>query len=297
MPFLFNIVAESPDLLKEGEKVVRQVSGFDYMAFMGEWTGKLLSFGVKVVIAILIFFLGRWIINRLVKVVRKALLKRSFDLGAVGFLLSTTKTLLYILLLVIVVNALGFQAVSFAALLASAGVTIGMALSGQLQNFAGGAILLFTRPFKVGDYIESSSEAGTVETIGVFHTVVNTPDNKKVYIPNGSLTSNAIINYSEQNHRRLSWNIQTPYSGDYEKIQTALLEILHQDERILSDPAPEVLINELAENGVRFVVRGWCLSADYWPLYHGINEKILNKVRQENFDLALPHRIISHSSK
>lgn len=275
------------DRLLEGD-VIDKVSGFDFVAFGEMWLSKLMNFGIKVLIAFLCFFIGHWIIKRLIKTFRKALIRRSFDQGAQGFLLSTIKTLLYVFLLVVVINVLGFHAVSFAALLASAGVTIGMALSGQLQNFAGGAILLFTKPFKVGDYVESNAVFGSVESIGVFHTIVNTPDNKRIYIPNGTLTSNAIVNYSEQNLRRVSWSVQCSYSEDYQKLEKLFREILLADSRILSDPNPEVLVNELRENGVDFVLRGWCLNSDYWGVFHDINERILGRVRQEGLDLSLP---------
>ena len=221
------------------------------------------ALGWTLIKALLVFIVGRFLISMINKLVQRVLLKRNIDPSIKTFVGSLIHIILMILLIVSVVGALGVQTASFAALLASAGVAIGMALSGNLSNFAGGLIILIFKPYKVGDFIEAQNLSGTVREIQIFHTVLTTTDNKVIYIPNGSLSSSAVINYSYQQVRRIDWTFGVEYGTDYAKVKGVLEEILAKDERILQEPAaPFIAMSQLADSSVNYVVRVWVNSPD-----------------------------------
>ena len=194
-------------------------------------------------------------------------------------------------------HALGVQTASFAALLASAGVAIGMALSGNLSNFAGGLIILIFKPYKVGDFIEAQGLSGTVREIQIFHTVLTTTDNKVIYIPNGSLSSSAVVNYSYQEVRRVDWTFGVEYGTDYAKVKGVLEDILAKDERILQEPAaPFVAMSQLADSSVNYVVRVWVKSPDYWNVYYGITRTVYERFNAEGIGFPFPQLTI-HQAK
>ena len=229
------------------------------------------ALGWTLIKALLVFIVGRFLISMINKLVQRVLLKRNIDPSIKTFVGSLIHIILMILLIVSVVGALGVQTASFAALLASAGVAIGMALSGNLSNFAGGLIILIFKPYKVGDFIEAQNLSGTVREIQIFHTVLTTTDNKVIYIPNGSLSSSAVINYSYQQVRRIDWTFGVEYGTDYAKVKGVLEEILAKDERILQEPAvPFIAMSQLADSSVNYVVRVWVNSPDYWNVYYDI---------------------------
>ena len=221
--------------------------------------------GFTIIKALIVFLVGRLVINLLNKLVRKILSKRDIDPSVKTFVGSLVNVSLTILLIISVVGALGVQTTSFAALLASAGVAVGMALSGNLQNFAGGLVILLFKPYKVGDWIETQQgSAGTVKEIQIFHTILTTGDNKLIYIPNGSLSSGVVINYSHQETRRVEWIIGIDYGEDYNKVQQIVRDILAEDKRILNEPAPFIALHALDASSVNVVVRVWVNSGDYW---------------------------------
>ena len=223
------------------------------------------ALGWTLIKALLVFIVGRFLISMINKLVQRVLLKRKIDPSIKTFVGSLIHIILMILLIISVVGALGVQTASFAALLASAGVAIGMALSGNLSNFAGGLIILIFKPYKVGDFIEAQGLSGTVREIQIFHTVLTTTDNKVIYIPNGSLSSSAVVNYSYQEVRRVDWTFGVEYGTDYAKVKGVLEDILAKDERILQEPAaPFVAMSQLADSSVNYVVRVWVKSPDYW---------------------------------
>lgn len=235
-------------------------------------------------------------IRLLNKFVRQILNKRNIDPSVKSFVGSLVYVTLMILLIISVVGALGVQTTSFAALLASAGVAIGMALSGNLSNFAGGLIILIFKPYKVGDYIESQGVSGSVKEIQIFHTVLNTPDNKIIYVPNGSLSSSAVINYSYQTTRRVEWTFGVEYGTDYEEVKRQLEEILQQDTRVLSVPAPQVALNQLADSSVNFVVRVWVKSGDYWDVFFDINKNVYQTFNKVGINFPFPQLTV-HQAK
>lgn len=255
------------------------------------------ALGWTLIKALLVFIVGRFLISMINKLVQRVLLKRNIDPSIKTFVGSLIHIILMILLIVSVVGALGVQTASFAALLASAGVAIGMALSGNLSNFAGGLIILIFKPYKVGDFIEAQNLSGTVREIQIFHTVLTTTDNKVIYIPNGSLSSSAVINYSYQQVRRIDWTFDVEYGTDYAKVKGVLEEILAKDERILQEPAaPFIAMSQLADSSVNYVVRVWVNSPDYWNVYYDITRIVYERFNAEGIGFPFPQLTI-HQAK
>ena len=255
------------------------------------------ALGWTLIKALLVFIVGRFLISMINKLVQRVLLKRKIDPSIKTFVGSLIHIILMILLIISVVGAFGVQTASFAALLASAGVAIGMALSGNLSNFAGGLIILIFKPYKVGDFIEAQGLSGTVREIQIFHTVLTTTDNKVIYIPNGSLSSSAVVNYSYQEVRRVDWTFGVEYGTDYAKVKGVLEDILAKDERILQEPAaPFVAMSQLADSSVNYVVRVWVKSPDYWNVYYGITRTVYERFNAEGIGFPFPQLTI-HQAK
>ena len=244
--------------------------------------------GGRIIGAIIIFVVGRFLISLLRKMLARLLAKRHVDASIQSFVKSLVNILLTILLIIAVIGKLGVETTSFAALLASAGVAIGMALSGNLQNFAGGLIILLFKPFKVGDYIEAQGTGGTVKEIQIFHTILATPDNKMVYIPNGSLSSGAVTNFSRQTTRRVDWTFGVDYGEDYDKVKAVIETIIARDSRILTDPAPFIALHALADSSVNIVVRVWVESPNYWEVYFGINQAVYATFNEKGINFPFP---------
>lgn len=255
------------------------------------------SAGGRIIGAILIFVIGRFLISFLKKLVAKVMARRHIDAGIQSFVKSLVNILLTILLIIAVIGKLGVETTSFAALLASAGVAIGMALSGNLQNFAGGLIVLLFRPFKVGDWIETQSGiSGTVREIQIFHTILTTADNKVIYIPNGPLSSGAVTNYNREETRRVDWVIGVDYGENYDKVESTVRRIIAADNRILKDPAPFVALHALDASSVNVVIRVWVNAADYWGVYFDMNKTIYAVFNEEGIDFPFPQLTV-HQAK
>lgn len=257
-------------------------------ALLTKW-GKLgLDFGIKVLLAIVIFILGRWVINLVVKWIHRILTHRNVDKGVVTFVSSGARIAMLILLVVAILGKLGIEAVSFAALLASMGVAIGMALSNDLKNLAGGLVLLVTRPIRVGDLIESQGMLGTVAEIRIFHTILLTPDNKKVFIPNGVLSSGAITNYSMSETRRIDRTVCIEYGSDFERAKPIVEALMASDKRILGDPAPIVILDKLNSSSVDILVRFWVHSDDYWDVMWDFNKTVYAEFNKQGISFPFP---------
>lgn len=247
--------------------------------------------------ALLVFVIGRLVIGLINKLVGQILLKRDIDPSVKSFIGSLVHVVLMILLIVSVVGVLGVQTSSFAALLASAGVAVGMALSGNLSNFAGGLIILVFKPYKVGDFIEAQDVSGTVREIQIFHTVLVTTDNKVIYIPNGSMSSGVVINYSYQTVRRVEWTFGVEYGSDFAHVKRVLDEIIAKDGRILSEPAPPfIAMSQLADCSVNFVVRVWVKSGDYWDVFYDLNRIVYERFNAEGIGFPFPQLTV-HQAK
>ena len=248
-----------------------------------------IEIGKNILAAILIFIVGRVLISFIKKIVTKALNKReSMDEGIKSFVKSLVNVTLTVLLLIAVVGALGVETTSFAALLASAGVAVGMALSGNLQNFAGGVMILLFKPIKTGDYIEAQGQAGSVKEIQIFHTVLTTPDHKTIFIPNGPLSSNVITNYSTQDIRRVDWSFGVDYGTDYEKVKAVIEKLIAADSRILKDPAHFIALGELADSSVNITIRVWVKNEDYWGVFFDMNQNIYEVFNREGISFPFP---------
>ena len=203
--------------------------------------------------------------------------------------------LMMILLGITVISALGVNTTSFAALLASAGVAVGMALSGNLQNLAGGIVILLFRPYKVGDYIEALGTGGVVNAIQIFHTIILTVDNKKVYLPNGAMSSGNITNFSSEETRRVDFTVGVEYGEDSERVRRVLLELFAAEERILQEPAPVVFLKELAASSVNFTARVWVRTPDYWDVFFEMSERIYCEFNKRG--IGFPFQTITLKSK
>lgn len=251
--------------------------------------------GKSIIIAVLIYIAGKALIMLINRMMEKMLCRRQVDPTIQTFLKSLVNILLMALLIISVVSALGVNTTSFAALLASAGVAVGMALSGNLQNLAGGIVVLLFRPFKVGDYIEAQGVGGTVQEIQIFHTILNTPDNKKIYLPNGSLSSGNITNYSKEPTRRVDFTISIDYGESIDKVREVLKEIITNDQRVLTTPEPVIALNALADSSVNIALRVWVKSEDYWVVYWETNEKIYNEFNRRGINFPFPQLTVHNA--
>ena len=237
-------------------------------------TNAALSLGSKLIQIIVIWFVGRWLSKRLISMIKTMMLKKKTDASIQTFLVSFIDIVALIVLITIIISVIGIDTSSFIALFASAGVAIGMALSGTLQNFAGGVMVLLFRPYKVGDYIEAQGQAGTVKEIQIFNTLLQTPDNRVIIVPNGPLSTGIINNYSRESKRRVDFTFSISYGDDFELAQSVLLEIIGKDERILKDPAPFIQLSSMAASSIDITVRVWCNAADYWGIYFDMNKTV-----------------------
>lgn len=249
----------------------------------------LADFAWDIFIAILIFLVGRWIIRYIDKILNKVFVRKEVEVSLAGFIRSFVKGALYVVLVITLVKKVGVDTSSFVALLASAGVAIGMALSGTFQNFAGGILILLLRPFKVGDYILTQGFEGTVKEIRLFNTLMSTTDNKQITIPNSNIINNVINNSSAETRRRIDLNVTISYGDDYDVARAALLDIVNADSRIEQDPNPPyIALSSLGDSAVNVLVRVWVPSTEYWSVYHSLNEKIYKQLPEKGIHFPFP---------
>jgi small conductance mechanosensitive channel len=247
-------------------------------------------FGLKIVAAIIILVVGRWIAKALKKVLVKLMEKSKVEPTLVSFV----GHLIYFALLTFVILAalgqLGIQTTSFIAVIGAAGLAIGLALQGSLANFAAGVLMLIFRPFKVGDFIEAAGTAGTVEEIQIFTTQLKTPDNKTIIIPNGKITADNITNISTKPTRRVDFVFGVSYGDDIDRVKEVIADVLAQDSRILPEPPPQIALMQLADSSVNFVVRPWVKAGDYWDVFFDINERMKKRFDAEGINIPFPQR-------
>ena len=248
-----------------------------------------IDLGGRILAALIIFFIGKYLINWVNKIFAKMLQNRNVDASIQSFLRSIVNITLLVMLFLAVIGKLGIELTSFAALLASVGVAVGMALSGNLSNFAGGVIILVFRPYKVGDYIEASTGAsGTVTDIQIFHTVLTSPDNKIIFAPNGEMSSAVITNFNRKDTRRLQFKFGVEYGTDFELVKSTLLEIINKDSRILQTPAPFIELSELADSSVNILVRVWVNTPDYWSVNFDMNKNVYATFNEKGISFPFP---------
>ena len=248
--------------------------------------------GLKVVAAIAIFIIGRWVAKAVRSGVRRMMTKADVDSIIIGFVGSMTYIALLAFVVIAALGQLGIQTTSFIAILGAAGLAVGLALQGSLANFAAGFLMIIFRPFKVGDFIEGAGVAGVVEAIDIFTTTLKTGDNKLIIIPNAKLSGDNITNYSAQETRRVDMTVGVAYDADLSVVRDVLIDIIGKEERALKNPAPLVAVAELADNSVNFVVRVWTKTGDYWGVKFDMTETIKNRFDAEGIGIPFPQRDI-----
>ncbi len=248
----------------------------------------VMYYGPKLIGAILVWIIGIWIIKFLVKGLTRLMNKASLDPSLVPFFKSMSAIALKVLLAISVLSMVGIQMTSFVAILGAAGLAVGLALSGTLQNFAGGVMILIFKPYKVGDFIEAQGYSGSVNAIQIFNTILKTPDNKTIIIPNGGLATSSLTNYSTETRRRVDWSFGIGYGDDVDKAKAVIKRLCDADSRIAKDPEVFIAVSELADSSVNFAVRAWVESADYWGVYFSMNEAIYKTFAQEGLNIPFP---------
>jgi len=249
------------------------------------------EFGPKIIGAILIWVIGSWIVKKILKQTNRLMDKRGYEKSLQKFLLNLLSWTLKIVLIITILGALGIETTSFAAILASAGLAIGLALQGSLANFAGGVLIMIFKPFKIGDLIEAQGELGVVKEIEIFTTKINSPENKEIIIPNGTLSNGNITNYSTEGQLRVNLAIGIGYDEDIKTAKAVLLKVLTDNPQVLNDPAPTVNVSELADSSVNFAVRPWSTTADYWDVYFGTLEKCKIALDEAGIEIPYPHSV------
>lgn len=250
----------------------------------------------KVVIALLIFYLGRWIIKQIVKVFKRMLNRRVDDIALRSFLMNILNIALFATLIILIINIVGTKPVSLVALIGSIGLAVGLAVKDNLANFAGGVMLLFNKPFRGGDYIEAQSVAGTVQSVGILYTTLTTFDNKTVHIPNGPLSTGNIVNYSTQATRRVDLTVKVDYGSDVELVKRLLLDIAEKHPQVLNDPEPSARMVKMNDSSIDFVLRVWTLAGDFWPVTFDLNEQAYEALVSHGLNIPFPQMTI-HMAK
>ena len=276
------------ETLEAANEVVKAVEKGEVSQLVSQLIDLSVQAGKSILVAILIFVVGRFIVKLINKLVGQMLDRRKVGPTIASFTKSFVNVLLMVLLIITVVSALGVNTTSFAALLASAGVAVGMALSGNLQNLAGGLLLLFFKPYKVGDYISAQGVEGVVKAIQIFHTVLTTVDNKEIFVPNGALSSGTVVNFSRNDLRRVDQVVTVEYGTDVNAVREAVMDIANADSRILKDPAPFVELGALADSSVNFTVRLWVKTADYWGVWFNMNRKVYEEFNKRGIGFPFP---------
>ena len=251
-------------------------------------TELLSSFGISFFIALCILIIGRQAIKIIIKIISSALERSNTEDTVRIFVTNLLNTLLMIVVFIAAINQLGIQTTSIIAVLGAAGLAIGLALQGSLSNFAAGILIVIYRPYKVGDYIQADNHLGTVDDIQIFSTVLRTPDNKIVVVPNGSIMNGSIVNFSHQKERRIDIVIGCSYDDDIDKVKEVLADVLSKDERILKEPKPRIALSELADSSVNFIVRPWVKNSEYLDVLYSLLEEIKKRFDQEGISIPYP---------
>ncbi len=245
-------------------------------------------YGVRLIGAVIFLIVGFWLANKFSKLLSNVMERRGFDASLRGFMKSLVNIALKVLVVISILSLIGIPMTSFIAILAAAGLAIGLALSGTLQNFAGGVLILIIKPFKTGDFIEAQGFMGTVSEIQIFNTILTTIDNVVVIIPNGGLATGPITNYSLKDTRRAQWVFGMAYGENFPKAQKVLKRILEEDSRVLKDPAPMIFLSELNDSSVDITVRAWAKSSEFWPMNFDIREKVYAAFAKEGITIPFP---------
>nr|WP_179952561.1 mechanosensitive ion channel domain-containing protein [Ningiella ruwaisensis] len=265
------------------EKVMN-LNADDLSTFLYDY---IVPFSIDLIIAIVIFLVGRFVVKQVIKLVGAALSKSKYDEMLVDFLKSILSAILTLIVIIVALSQLGVDTTSLVAIIGAAGLAIGLSLQGSLSNFAAGVMLLVFKPFKSGDFVDAGGSMGVVDNIGIFTTSMRSIDNKRIIIPNGKIYSDSITNFSAMETRRVDMKFGVSYEDDIKKVKQVLTDMIEKDERVLSDPAPQIAVAELGESSVNFVVRPWVKASDYWPLLFDFTEAV--KIRFDEEGISIPY--------
>ena len=280
-----------PDSVQKARlaEVVTKITETDYTELINTLLSQAVWVALKIFLALLIYMVGRLVTRWILRIMDRTFERRDVETSLRFFLRSVVKAVMTILVILASVQTLGINTTSFLAIFASAGLAVGMALSGTLQNFAGGVILLLLRPYRVGDYITAQGQSGTVKNIGLFSTQLSTGDNRIIYVPNSAISTDIVDNYSQATKRRVDWNISIRYGDDIDVAREAILAMLATDKRTLKEPAePIVAVKELGDSAVILLVRCWTANTDYWDLFWDMNEKMYKELPKKGINFPFP---------
>ena len=283
---------DSLDIKADTQKLIEHVTTTPAEELLKELLSDIIQFGLKVLAALLIYCVGAWIIKKIKKILSNIFAKRHTEKAIASFTMSLVSITLTILLIILTVGTLGVNTTSLAALLAAGGMAIGMALSGTVQNFAGGIILLVFKPFKAGDFIEAQGFSGTVSEVNIVSTKLRTTDNRTIVLPNGALSGGTINNISQNPTRRVEWKVTVEYGSDVQTARKVVLGMLASDKRVLTGsdaPAePNVSLSALLDSSIELQIRCWVKTEDYWDVLYAINEQIYNELPQNGINFPFP---------
>lgn len=248
----------------------------------------ILEYGLKVLGGIAFLIVGLWVAKILTKKANNLMTKKNVDKALVGFLSSMIGIGLKILVVIVTMGMIGIEMTSFIAILGAAGLAVGLALQGTLQNFAGGTLILILKPYKIGDFISAAGYEGVVDNIQIFNTILTTVDNKTVIIPNSSISTSSMVNYTAQPTRRVDWSFGVAYGSDFKTIKDIIQSVLDADSRILKDPATFIALGEMADSSVNFTTRAWVETADYWDVFFDINQEIYAAFNAKGIEIPFP---------
>ncbi len=272
------------------DSVTTVFENFDLDAVIAWAQTQGLEFLMKLAAAIAIFVIGRIVIRVLVSGMQKGMQRHGVERSLQSFVTNIVRIVLLIVVILMALGTLGVQTTSFVAILGAAGLAIGLALQGSLSNFAAGVLIVFFRPYKSGDYIEAAGVSGTVEEVQILTTILNTPDNKRVIVPNGQVMGDVITNYSANDTRRVDLVFGVGYGDDLDKVKKTLQDVVAADERVLADPAPTIAVLELADSSVNFVCRPWVKTDDYWNVWFDMTETVKKRFDEEGISIPFPQR-------
>jgi small conductance mechanosensitive channel len=259
-------------------------------AYWNQAKDLMITYGGKVVLAIIFLIIGLWVIKRIVNAVSKRMEKREVDESLRPFLRTLIGALLKIMLFISVISMVGVEMTSFIAVLGAAGLAVGLALQGSLSNFAGGVLILLLKPFKVGDFIDNGTHMGTVREIQIFYTYLTTLQNQEVIIPNSQLSNNSVTNYSFHDTRRMDLTFGIGYGDDIDKAKSILNRLIEEEANILKDPAPVIFVETLNDSSVDFKIRAWAKNEDFWDIRNGLSEKVKKAFDREGVSIPFPQR-------
>lgn len=279
-----------PDSVQKAHfaEAVEKIANIDYHALLQTLLSESVWIVIKIVIALAIYFIGRWVVRRILKLIDVAMQHRHVDTSLRSFTRNSVSAIFTLLLVLIVVSTLGINVTSLIAVASAATLAIGMALSGTAQNFAGGVMILLMKPYRIGDVISAQGQSGTVRDIKLFSTVITTADNQTIYIPNNSIATAIIDNYSKAELRRVDWTVGISYGDDVDVARKAILAMLAADSRILTDPAPVVWVAALADSSVNLSIRAWVKNGDYWNVFFEHNEEFYKELPKHGLSFPFP---------